>query len=252
MPFFQNPPDDAKLDRKQRWEAVLSEQIKNWPVPYKQKFDSVNHHLEVKALYVFTMARRLVRATFEIGGNDVENWKSVYVETYILLFPMIELIGKAVYPSQTHGSNGRLAAGLYWLNDPSTLPSFSNNSYEPRQDETRLNSLEIKCANKPTIRDLVRIRNYLLHGIAGQTNESWAISYEHPYALAVKAESAMREYWQRLKDPSPKDWVTRLAQADIQPFPILGSGDYEQCLVDFDILDYLQNPAESHFAKNRG
>lgn len=260
MGYFQNPKNDIDLEREQDWTEVL-DQIQNWSIQYRKKLSDISHPLEAKALYMFTMSRRLVRSVHKIGGDEINNWPSVYVETYVLLFPMLELIGKAVHSSKSQSYEERLAAGLYWLNEPDRLPdrvydppkSKSNNT--PQNDSELLDNLPHIDANinKPSISDLIKIRNYLLHGVSGQTGETWAMNYQHPRSMAIQAEIAMREYWKQLTQDSGNSggWIDRLAQAQIEPFPIPGSVSYEKCLIDHDIVEYLTDRNQSCFASNR-
>jgi hypothetical protein len=50
----------------------------------------------------------------------------------------------------------------------------------------------------------------------------------------------MHEYWEQLKsDNGNGGWVSRLAQADIYPFIISGSGLYDCGLIDYNIVYLL-------------
>jgi hypothetical protein len=253
MGYFAYPRNDSDPDREQGWNEVVA-QIKAWPSNFRTRLAGIEHHLEAKALYAFTMSRRLVCATHAVGGDDLQRWPLVYVETYILLFPMIELIGKAVHERNNPSSDERLVAGLRWLNNPSVLPPDHS-----VRDNAPLNNLKHIDQNlsKPTVSDLVLIRNYLLHGVTGHTGEPWAMNYQHPRAMAIQAEIAVREYWGQLqRDSSSNRWMARLAQADIKPFPIPGSNlpgepSFEKCLIDPDIVEYLTDMTKSCFAVNR-
>jgi hypothetical protein len=248
----------------QEWNAVVG-QIRAWPEDdkyrgYRQPLPvGISHHLEAKALYVFTMARRWVRAVYllaratrdwvESGGNvlpDGEEWKSVFVETTSLLFPMIELVGHArlddreattAYKRNEVPVVANLWAGLHWLRDPKWLPQVKNDHL--KGDGRKLDRWEIG--------HLTFLRNYFLHGSkdpgdsqGGPAPAAGIMSYELPIVLAREAEKAMPVYWGQLKqDDGTQKWVERLARADIRPFQIQGSGVFEAGLVDPDIVDYL-------------
>jgi hypothetical protein len=66
------------------------------------------------------------------------------------------------------------------------------------------------------------------------------MNYELPRAIVQQAKAAMAEYWRQLTiDPDHKEWVARLAKADIHPFGIMGSPTYEKGLIDPDILCWI-------------
>jgi len=72
------------------------------------------------------------------------------------------------------------------------------------------------------------------------------MNYELPRAIAIYSETAMREYWRQLKqDDGTHEWIARLAQADIHPFPIQGSKYFEAGLIDPEIVEYLENPPKT-------
>lgn len=253
MCYFKNPCDDTILDRKNAWEAVV-QQIK----ASQPKIDRIAHHLEAKALYVFTMSRRLIGTMHTMGTDDLGRWSSIFVESYFPLFPMIELIGKAVSPKASPSPDDRLQAGFIWLNDPYSLPNPTN---DPKADGVRLKALDKHLSQStdgtpfaPQINELIKVRNYLFHGVSGADGEAFTMSYQHPYAMAIQEENALRTYWKNLcSDDSTisEPWITRLAQADIKPFPIDGWEPAKACLIDDCIVEYLENKLKSHFETNK-
>jgi hypothetical protein len=251
MGYFLNPINDSDPLRQQLWTEVTTAQLQNWPPAYRNL-----HPLEAKTFFVFTVSRHLVRAVHRMGKDELEGWKQVYIETYLLLFPFIELIGKAVIGGQK-SSKPNLQAGFHWLNEPDQVP---NPVVDPDNDQLRLNNLDpylVKSnegtPHPPMIKELIKVRNYLLHGIAGRTNEPLTMSFQHPRAIAIRAEWAMRKYWQQLRSDIATDggWIDRLSNADIKPFPIPGSGNCEKCLIDPDIIQYLTEKSKSEFAENK-
>ena len=71
------------------WNQVL-DQIKGQS-DFNPISKQISQSLEAKALYIFTMARRLTRTSHRLGKPS--GWKPVFIEAIILLFPMLELIG---------------------------------------------------------------------------------------------------------------------------------------------------------------
>ena len=80
------------------WEAVVN-QIKGWPSDfgYRDKLGNdylsplpqqISHHLEAKALYVLSMTRRLVRASYGLFDR-AGDWHLIFVEATSLLFPLV-------------------------------------------------------------------------------------------------------------------------------------------------------------------
>lgn len=208
----------------------------------------MSHHLEAKALYVFTMARRLVSSVYRLAKAEREKaeragctlvdgaeWKLIFVETTSLLFPMIELVGHA--RSGIGGSNKSLWAGIYWLHNPKVLRQVPT---PPRADTTKV------CALLGLeVGHLIALRHYYLHGSKNldcrRISIADIISYKLPQAIAKQAEKVMPVYWDQLKqDDGTPGWVERLARADIRPFKIQGSKFFEAGLVDPDIVDYLE------------
>lgn len=263
MAYFLHPKDDTCPKRRQEWERVVSEQIKgDWVSQGMLRLTELDHHLETKALYICTMARRFIDAIWQVGHK---NWHFSYVQNYSLAFPMIELIGRSVCsnsipdPKPRH----RLAIGLYWLNNPSVLPQLPQDiiadvKLAPK-DETRLEKLSDLTQSTPTIGNLIMIREYLLHGVSSKDKDFdyHRMSYQHPRAMAIRTEDGLRKYWKLLCDDQSQDdgWIDRLARVDVYPFPIPGSKDvgpsFELCLIDPDIVDYLEDKQRSVFEENR-
>jgi hypothetical protein len=225
------------------WSAVVT-QIQSWPsapeyYDYKHPLPrQISHHLEAKALYVFTMARRLVRAAYKLGGRthrtEKANWKLIFVEVTSLLFPMIELVGHARLG--TGGSNASLCVGVHWLHNPQRC-------HQPRV--TQADRTLVPALLNLEVGHLVSLRNYYLHGSKNVSQKPVAIAdimnYKLPQAMAQRAEEVIPIYWKQLKqDDGNQKWVERLALADIRPFEIQGSGVFEAGLVDPDVVDYLE------------
>jgi hypothetical protein len=151
------------------WSAVVT-QIQRWPsapeyYDYKHPLPrQISHHLEAKALYVFTMVRRLVRAAYKLGGRthrtEKANWKLIFVEATSLLFPMIELVGHARLG--TGGSNASLCVGVHWLHNPQRF-------HQPRV--TQADRTLVPALLNLEVGHLVSLRNYYLHGSKGSVPE---------------------------------------------------------------------------------
>ena len=240
MGYFKFTQDCQHYESE--WEAVVR-QITGRPEykPYQLGKKPPAHHLEAKALYIFTVARRLICSVWRLYCANCCNWNLIFIETSTLLFPMIELIGEA---RKTPGTQ-ELGAGIRWLQCPKNLPAKK----DPIQDKSLVRPLAQYMNGKPAPRvcDLYYLRNYYLHGAKNVTDRSVPIAdivnAELPKAIAQQAEVAMREYWTILKqDDGTHEWVNRLAQADIRPFIIQGSGIFDAGLVDPNIVDYLENP----------
>lgn len=239
------------------WEAVVT-QIKQWPPVYQpgrdiaQRLDQYklfqqppDQGIEAKALYIFTVARRLIRSAWQLAKANGHRWNLIFIETSSLLFPIIELVGEARKADSAHQV---LDAGIQWLRDPAYLPpSQTQNQLKANSD--RLTSLEpfmFDHPQGPQVCELFFLRNYYLHGMKKHSDPGFAIAdiinAELPYAITQQAESAIRAYWnQLLQDDGSHGWIERLANADIHPFVIQGSSLFDAGLVDPDIVDYLED-----------
>lgn len=230
----------------QEWSRVLN-QIQGWGSSYSISKD-ISQPLEAKALYVFTMARRLTRAANWLN-EQVNGWKPVFLEATVLLFPMIELIGysrvddnevRNVFNGRSDVSAVNLWAGLHWLLDPSWLPAVQNQNQ--RADSTLLSKWQIG--------HLVSLRHYLLHGskqvsyMGSPVPIDDIINYELPEYVVTRAQETLPDYWQQLRqDDGSQSWVERLVQADIRPLKLQGSRLFDEGLVDPDIVDCLEGNA---------
>lgn len=234
---------------KPEWDAVI-EQVQGWSPERKGYLRGLIHHLEAKALHVFTMASRLVYSAYVLADFEGRNWKLVFVEPLTLLFPMIELVGEArLGRNQGH----KLGAGIEWLLDPSSYPSVYPPGTPPtdvlKRDTRRLTSLEsfmVDHSDGPEVSNLFHLRNYYLHGLKNLGEKGVLlkdiVNYELPYAIASQAEIGLRVYWEQLcSDDGNQGWVDRLAHAKIQPLPIPGSGGLDEGLIDYWIVDYLES-----------
>jgi len=226
------------------WSRVVS-QIQAWGHTGGISRD-VTQPLEAKALYVFTVARRLVRAAQWLFA-EYRRWQPIFLDATVLLFPMIELIGYARLDDagvKTHHrkedvSTANLWAGLHWLRDPKWLPVVKDN--RQKAETTLLGNWQIG--------HLVTLRHYLLHGSKNATDSRGnplpiqdIVSYQLPELITAGAQAAMSAYWQQLRqDDGSAQWVSRLAGSDIRPLPIQGSAIFEEGLVDPDIVIWLED-----------
>lgn len=248
MGYFRFTP--ACKHYNPEWQQVI-EQIQSWQPTWRDQLPRLSHPIEAKALHVFTIARRHVRATVQLAKADNGNWKSIFVEASSLLFPMIELVGEA----RKDSGGLALGAGIHWLRDPNYLP-LAQDAAGLKIDKNRLNSLQTFMPERPqgpTVSDLFHLRNYYLHGVKSSNDPNISIAdiinADLPEAIARHAEFAMREYWQQLKlDDGARQWVSRLAVADIHPFPIQGSDYFEAGLIDPEIVTYLEGPSQTVFS----
>ena len=268
------------VEHSKYWEEVL-DQIKGWCNDWPKDFiqgedrwrptlEKVESILDVKALHVFTFAHKLIRSAFVLAGdrsgecrdaNDVNNWDLRFFETMTLLFPMLELVGSAVAKLKDDGNelrpNERVATGLLWLNDPEKELPERITDYKKCQIEMESLKPLIEYTQKPyppKVCDLVDIRNYFFHGPKSHSNiEPQSMSYQHPYAIAIRAEQCLYQYWIQLKEDSlhgDDGWQKRLAAAKLMPFPISGS-IFEKGYISPSIIYYLDHPAMSIFKINR-
>ncbi len=248
MTYFKSPtPPDPNYESK--WQAVVT-QIRAWPFPSSIKAD-ISQPLEAKALYVFSIARRFMRAAYAVRSAN-PGWKPIFLEATALLYPMIELVGYArLDPQEVATRPGRrsnsadvpsinLWAGLHWLADYTFVPKVDNN--DQGSDPTIF-------ADR-TIGQLITLRHFLLHGSKQARDRSGKptdietiLNYRLPESIISAALVSMPAYWRQLKadhgTTSPY-WLERLAQADIRPLVIQGSGYFEAGLVDPDIVECLE------------
>ncbi len=194
------------------WDALVRHitDAKNWPDDLTSDCShkiprEVSHHLEAKALYVFTMARRLIRAALELGeGPSTSRWRRYFVEATSLLFPMIELVGHARLDhggaARHYGTNlstANLWTGLRWLRDPHELTQVTNNQLK----------YDSKMVSQWQIGHLIALRNYYLHGSKSAKDRHGnpipvedIMSYRLPSAMIELAEKGIPVYWRDLRE----------------------------------------------------
>lgn len=222
----------------------LVKQVQDW-ANRDRIAQNVSQPLEAKALYVFTVARRLTRAASWLYER-VERWEPIFLDATVLLFPMLELIGYARVDDVEVGKQHRrgdvstvnLWAGLHWLRDPDWLPVVNDN--KQKADDT------LVC--RWQIGHLVSLRHYLLHGSKNARDKQGnplpiddIVNFELPGFIVENAQSAMSEYWRHLRqDDGSAHWVKRLARSDIRPLRLQGSEFFEEGLVDPDIVSWLE------------
>ena len=251
MAYFTYTQDSQ--DYPNKWEDLFNH-IKNvWPREDSAHLGDLAHHIEAKALYVFTMSRHLIENAERLPPAG--NWKPVFVEASILLFPMLELVGEARLGNQPGtGSWHRLASGIDWLINPSAFPNRSNKRRYIGTDDDRVSTLGNNMTTLPSgprVRELYHLRNYFIHGLKNQDDPNFDIgavqtsmNYELPYAIVQQAKVGLAVYWRQLKNAdasASRDWVARLGEANIYPFGIMGSPTYEKGLVDPDIVYWLSS-----------
>ena len=236
------------------WKDLL-DYIRNvWPEQDSAQLGELAHHIEAKALYVFTMSRSLIDKAESLAKPGC--WKPVFVEASILLFPMLELVGEARLGKEpSTGSWCRLASGIDWLVDPSAFPTRSTGTRaDITADDGRIGTLGNYMTTLrigPQVRELYHLRNYFIHGLKNQDDPDFDIgavrtsmNYELPCAIVQQAKVGLAVYWRQLKNAdgtASRDWTTRLAEAKIYPFGIMGSSRYEKGLVDPDIVCWLSS-----------
>ena len=243
MSYFQSTT--LKCNHYTEWDEVL-DQIRGWGNSYSVSKE-ISQPLEAKALYMFTVARRLMRTAHSLV-KPPDNWKPVFIEGTILLFPMLELVGHArLDATNVRGQYGKndvstvdLWAGLHWIDNVDCVPQV--NDKHQKTDPAQLGRWQIG--------HLVSLRHFLLHGSKNVVATDKAsrpipiediINFEFPGFIIEKAQPAMMNYWRQLKqDAGTQSWLQRLAQADIRPLKIEGSGVFEKGLVDPDIVDCLE------------
>lgn len=233
------------------WQELLDYIQTDWPPGDAAHLGDLVHHIEAKALYVFTMSRHLIESAEKLPVND--NWSRIFIEATILLFPMIELVGEArLGKAQDPKSWRRLASGIDWLADPTIFPTRPNGSRNTLStDAHRVSTLGSNMPTLPIgprVQELYHLRNYLMHGLKNHLHRSAfdigavqsSMNYELPSAMIAQAKVGLATYWSQLRNDDGADgWVTRLAEANIYPFRIMGSGIYEKGLIDPDIVYWL-------------
>jgi hypothetical protein len=235
------------------WESLLRYIKTKWPPEQAEHLGDLEHHIEAKALYVFTMARRLMRAAANLA-NEANGWRPIFTEASTLLFPMIELVGEARLGNAPDDQPWRsLASGIDWLLNPDTLPQSNRTPFigDDTNRVTTLGSYMTSLPTGPTFQELYHLRNYLAHGLKRIRSSGFSIealqtsmNYQLPEAIVRQAYAGLVIYWRQLKNESggeSREWVTRLAQSDIYPFSISGSGIFEAGVIDPDIIYWLSN-----------
>lgn len=239
MPYFLNPPHCEHYHAE--WEDYL-EHAKSVHGIYELFGNNLSHHLEVKALATISIAARLISAADELGENS--GWKIMFIETLSLLFPMIELIGHARLASRI--SNENLGAGIEWLLDPK-VPASGNNLEKIKSDNRRLTSLvnhmEVH-SHGPQVRELFFIRNYFLHGLKNHKENSVSmadiLNFELAQSIIPEAKNGLVIYWNQLRnDDGKQGWLSRLANADIEPLIIQGSTYFEKGYIDPFLISWI-------------
>jgi len=243
MSYFQSNLQCAHYP--EQWSHVL-QQVHGWRSPYSIAKD-ISQSLEAKALYVFSIARRLTRAAYGLY-LQTNGWKPIFLEATVLLFPMIELVGysrvddnevERVFGNRDV-SGVNLWAGLHWLRDTEWLPTVQDT--HQRADPTLFSKWQIG--------HLLSLRHYLLHGSkqvsyrGSQVPIDDIIHFELADYIVAQVHKALPKFWQQLRqDDGNQRWIERLAQADIRPLKIQGSKLYEDGLIDPDIVDCLEGNA---------
>lgn len=223
----------------------------DWPPKQAAHLGDLQHHLEAKALCIISMATRLMRAATQL--SKPKGWKLIFIEATTLLFPMIELIGAARLGNAPNDRDWRpLACGIDWLLDPEFLATKDRQPF-PGDDTMRVSTLGThmnSLPGGPTVQELYHLRNYLVHGLKRIRPSSFSIeslqlsmSYELPQAIIAQAENGLKIYWRQLSNSDRNenpDWIIRLAEADIYPFCIKGSGLFEKGVIEPEIVYSLQ------------
>jgi hypothetical protein len=232
--YFSHHIDSARYSNE--WQALLDYIKTDWPKESSEHLGDLAHHIEAKALYVYTMCRHLMLAAnslaysrqlrpYPVTANPATpDWRPIFVEAMMLLFPMIELVGEARQGNAPDdGSWRRLGAGFDWLIDPSVLPGRSSRgSNDLGKDAARFASLGQHMPSLqtgPEVRELYHLRNYFLHGLKniGQAAQSFdmgavktCMNFEMPNAILQVAGENLLVYWNQLRssDPDSLDWVT--------------------------------------------
>jgi hypothetical protein len=248
LTYFKFAGPFNSFKHEDAWKKTLH-QIKNSPHHGNvHSLSNVTFPIEVKALHIFTLSSRFLRSVDDLVKlQGDKGWHPVFLETSVLLFPVLEIIGNAV---KTEGSD-KLVAGIYWLQNPRELPSKVVKACEARIDNTILDRVHKDMPaeqTKPTVRAVYQLRNYYLHGVVRSSDstipkEEEIISYSLPKGLAGAIEEGLYSYWECLtEDDGKRGWVNRLARADIHPLIIPGSfGFADDGLIDPDTIDRILN-----------
>jgi hypothetical protein len=243
MSYFQNTTYRSRYCKDEWVQTVYFIQTE-WPPNFRNCLSGLDHHLEAKSLAIFSIAKRSIDAAFNLAKAEDNNWRLVFVEASMVLFPMIELLGHARL-----GLNGNnIGAGIEWLLDPSSPPSGMDKN-TLKNDHRIVQSLEQYMEVHtigPEVRDLFFIRNYFLHGLKSHHDPNISIAdildFELPLAIAKQADFGLKKYWNQLKeDNGSLGWIERLAQSDICPVVIQGSGLFDYGLIDPGIVEYLES-----------
>jgi hypothetical protein len=162
---------------------------------------------------------------------------------------MLELVGQARLGGEKVPV---LSSGIDWLIDPLMFPRTNRTKKDLKTDRDRIGTLGnymTTLAGGPQVRELFHVRNYFTHGLKNQRDTDFDIgavqtcmNYELPYAIAQQAKTGLAVYWKQLRNVDrngPTKWVTRLAEADIYPFGIMGSPIYEKGLIDPNIVCWI-------------
>lgn len=246
MAYFKYTGPFNSFKYESEWKKTL-QQIGNSPIHLRfPSIQNVAHPIEVKALHIFTFACRFLNMVDVLVQSQGEKgWHTVFVETSVLLFPIIEIVGNAIRAEKAD----KLASGLYWLHDPYKLPG-NLKARDITKNDVQLRSIHKHLPPEqdiPFISNLYQLRNYYIHGVIRSSDpnlpkEENIISYILPKGMAGAIEDGLYSYWDNLiNDNGNLGWVDRLASADIHPFIIQGSqGFADDGLIDPYIIDRLQ------------
>lgn len=239
---------------RSEWQELVDHIKTEWPQSAAAHLGDLDHHIEAKALYIFTMSQGLIKGAENLARKG---WKSAFIEALILLFPMLELIGEARLGNEPKsGSWRRLASGIDWLIDPSMFPHRSSRRLQDfSTDEGRIGTLGNymdTLSTGPKVKELYHLRNYIIHGLKNQ-KPKWnfdigavktCMNYELPFAIVEQSKMGLATYWRQLSNLDgnfSQEWVVRLAEADIYPFGILGSPLFGRGLIRPEIVYWLTN-----------
>ncbi len=254
MPYFN--VDIPCRHYPAEWRALLNYIHNEWEETRRNSLPNLTYPIEAKALSVLTMARRMARSASRLAEINNNNWKTIFVEASIVLFPMLELIGhsRLGINNMFANRNGRrrssdnLISGIEWLIDQDRLPAMKTGNYNPNTDIRRVQPLATHMRDHPDgpqVSELYQIRNYFIHGVKefddARVSMPDVLNYEIPEAIKMQSEIGMRRYWEQLKqDDGSQEWVIRLSDADIRPLIIQGSGLFDAGLLDPDITQFLE------------